>query len=181
MFRNPFASIKSRNVVYVVMNRVDTRIVREAFFRQNLQRPHAIFPNGPARRPITHDSDACGVLDCAHRRPSIVSERIRRKRVNRSVPIAVARQLMTACLYATYKIWKPARHPPYEEESRFRIILVEKIQYATRVVYYAGWALVPAFFRHGLSECLDHEVVFHIHAQDVCAIQLARSLLLRVS
>src|SRR6266446_8003174 len=120
----------SWHTVKIMMNGIDTRIVREALFGENIQRPERGFRDGPTGSAIALHFDSRVVFYGPNCGPRVISEFVRCERINGAMPIAMAGQFVFACVNIADEFWELLGHPPHEEKRPLHIVGIKQIQNA---------------------------------------------------
>src|SRR5690242_4112393 len=96
-------TLGARHAIEIVMYGIDTGIVSEPFFDQDVQCPQATLGDRPTWSTVAKDQSSRGVFNDLFCLPGIFAKLIRRETVNRPMPITMTSKLMASGLDFTHQ------------------------------------------------------------------------------
>ena len=156
-----------RNTVDVMLNRKNTRIVAEAEFRQDIQRPGGAARDREAGRAIAVDGNSGGVLNAILGARRIFAEFVAAS-ICRSGDASTSGRPAHDHVRAISrnKVGIALRHPAQNEERTFDLGFVEQIENTLRVAFDAALEAWPSASVDDSGEGFHVEIIFDVDGND---------------
>src|SRR5262245_58207180 len=155
------------NTVSIVVNRKNTRVVEEALFDQDVQRPEARLDHGIAWRPKSHHANAGRVLDRRSGRPNVLAKLGGRQQVQELVVKTVRRHFVASLGDPTDKSGNARRDPAQNEKRAPDICAREEFQQAFGIGSHPALEPAPPGAGHDAVERRHMEIVLDVHRHGV--------------